>query len=326
MSTTHSPGVSPADLLPPPGSGGLLPLVAISDSQLLYTDPISATSWRAFDNVEGTAGDIGSIVNADINLSSILAIVAANTDGDLFFTYLTGGGWKTFANVKALVGTNPGAFRKVAIATSGNIDVCGVTTDGRIWHTARNPLGSWFPFVDVKSNAGNPDPGIIVQVSCAQIAGDLYLCAVSDDGHLWITGRSGVTGGWGNFIDVETFAGKGGFFIDVDCVNLHDELHVIAATDDGRVLHTIRQSTWPAFYDVKSRGTGDRGPALRVGAGGGILPQANLQLGVITRDGRLWQADRNPDGSWNAFDDVEATAGRRGNFVDLGMDAAYMLP
>ena len=314
-------GLSKLGILPDPGSGGMLFLVGISDGHLWYTEPVASTKWQAFDDIEGRAGELGTIMDADVNRGLILSIFAVNNAGGLYFTYLTGGGWKAFSDVKAAAG-DPGTFTRVAVTTSLGLDVCGITSDGLLWHAIRQTTGTWVPFFDVTSQAGDRN---VVQISCAAINGDLYLCAISDDGKLWLTSRPAATGTWTPFIDIERRAGKRGLFVDVECVNLHDELHVLAATDDGRLWHTVRGTPWTPFYDVKTRAS-DPGKIVRVGAGGGILSPSVLELAVVTSDGHLWHTDRHSDGTWSSFDDVEATAGERGDFQDVGVDATYVVP
>ena len=93
----------------------------------------------------------------------------------------------------------------------------GVTNDGHLWHTIRHTDGSWSPFGDVEVPAG--DRGKFINVSCAEVGGELHVCGVTDDGHLWHTIRH-TDGSWSPFGDVEGPAGDRGYFKAVSLAGL----------------------------------------------------------------------------------------------------------
>ena len=65
------------------------------------------------------------------------------------------GSWIGFGDVKTAAGQYPGVFTSVACAGIGqDLHVCGVSSDGRIWHAVRRADGSWIGFGDVKTAAG----------------------------------------------------------------------------------------------------------------------------------------------------------------------------
>lgn len=96
--------------------------------------------------------------------------------------------------------------------------MCAVTGNGGLWHTIRQADGSWFPFGDVKKQAG--DPGGFVDVGCwgaaLSPATELQVVGVIGHGYLWHTIRSGTIhsgdGSWQPFGDVEKQAGDPGGF------------------------------------------------------------------------------------------------------------------
>ena len=103
------------------------------------------------------------------------------------------GTWTAFADVKAEAG-DPGAFTAVAVAAGdAGWQLCGLTADGRLWHSLRAPGRPWTTFGDVASQAGNR--GELRFAVCAAGTADLHVCAVGADGRLWHTVRAG-NGSW----------------------------------------------------------------------------------------------------------------------------------
>ena len=76
-----------------------------------------------------------------------------------------------------------------------SLHVCGVSSDGNIWHAVRRASGSWIGFGDVKTVAGQGCPGVFTSVACAGIVGDLHVCGVSGDGRIWHAVRR-ADGSW----------------------------------------------------------------------------------------------------------------------------------
>jgi hypothetical protein len=71
---------------------------------------------------------------------------------------------------------------------------------------------------------------------------ELHACAVTEDGRLWHSVRTGPTS-WTPFGDVEAQAGAHGPFGAVDCAADGNLLHVVAVSRDGRAWYTIRSVT-----------------------------------------------------------------------------------
>jgi hypothetical protein len=200
--------------------------------------------------------------------------------------------------------------------------VCGVTTDGKMWHTIRLANGSWpWPFGDVKSQTG--DPGPFTAVGCAGIGGELHVCGVTSDGKMWHTIRH-ADGSWIRpFGDVKGQTSDPGHFSAVACAAVNGELHVCGITTgfiipDGKMWHTIRHAdgSWTRpFGDVKSQ-TGDPGPFSTVGCVG---VNGELQVCGVTTDGKMWHTIRHADGSWiRPFGDVEGQTSNPGPFSTVG--------
>ena len=79
-------------------------------------------------------------------------------------------GWQEFRDVGREAGRPGEAFSAAGCAVvAGDLHVCAVTRDGRLWHTVRQPDGDWQDLNDATREArGQAD---FVQVACAGEAG-----------------------------------------------------------------------------------------------------------------------------------------------------------
>jgi hemin uptake protein HemP len=156
------------------------------DGKLWHTIRSSQNAWQPFKDVQETA------TNAPDHFSSV-SIAAGDIDHNLHFCAQAEGNlwhtirfstnppsWQhTFDNIKEHAG-NPGSFGAVSCqCLQGDLHVCGITHDGKLWHTIRfsNPPDwppGWLPFEDVATLVGSPTPGLFVFVSLAGIVIELF--------------------------------------------------------------------------------------------------------------------------------------------------------
>ena len=291
--------------------------------------------WTPFDDVERTAGEAGSMVDAAItfglkNPGGIFGthVVAVDGSGGLRRTFRLRGSdtWEGWEDVKAKAGSNPGDFARVAIGSIFNdLHVCGLTADGLLWHTMRHDDGTWEPFFDIGSAAGDlVDP---IQLGCrfyARGAGvdGLQLFVVTGDGRVWSTARRQSDGTWSPFIDIRRpgRAGNPGRFVDIDCFQQNRELHITGVTDDGRLWYAIRRedSTWKKMFTDVEATAGDKGTFVSATVGSGEVVGA-------TSDGGLWWTfyDSSLD-KFAPFRDVAGEAGRMGVFTRLALHSTRL--
>jgi Tc toxin complex TcA C-terminal TcB-binding domain/F5/8 type C domain len=277
-------------------------------------------TWLAFAGGGGAVGardgftDVAAaFVGADLHLCAI------TSDGHLWHAIFRSDGSKTpFIDVELMAGER-GTFTRVACAgwqmPLGELHVCAITSDGRLWHTIRQGNGTWLPFVDVETRIG--ERGTFASVACASVSpGDLHVCGATREGKLWHTVRR-PDGSWATVTDVEAVAGEKGAFVSAVCsVGYADALHICGITTDGRLWHTVRSgsSSWTPFTDVEAR-AGERGTFTRVVSW--LMPYGDLQLCALTADGRLWYTLRSSSGNWAAFVDIEGQAGERGTWTSV---------
>jgi hypothetical protein len=141
------------------------------DGKLWHTLRSSQNSWLPFEDVQATASNAPdafasvSITGGDGDLH-----VCAQAGGDLWHTIRFSSdppSWQSaFENVKEEAG-DPGSFGPVGCTSfQGELQVSGVTDDGKLWHTIRyeQPPG-WLEFEDIAAVVGNPDPGLFIFVT-----------------------------------------------------------------------------------------------------------------------------------------------------------------
>jgi hypothetical protein len=263
------------------------------------------------------AGTPSGLTNDDpFPFGQELQVCGETDDGGVWHTIRhADGSWQPqFGDIKAQSG-NPGHFVAVSCAgVNGELQVCGETDDGGMWHTIRHADGSWQPqFGDVKGQSGNA--GFFVTGGCAGVDGELQICGITDDGGMWHTIRH-TDGSWqSEFGDVKGQSGNPGFFEAVSCAGIEGELHVCGITDDGGMWHTIRHTdgSWQAqFGDVKGQ-SGNPGHFEAVSC---AAVAGELHVSGITNDGGMWHTIRHADGSWqNQFGDVKGQSGNPGHFA-----------
>ncbi len=152
------------------------------DGRLLHTSRVSPNDWQPFEDLKTRIqGNWGTFQVEKVSSGSFLddvCVIVLTTQGQhriLRTAHDLDGNWGSFEDV---TDTNragfPGSFTNSACANVSpeglikELHVCGVTQDGKLWHTMRtsaNPL-AWQLFEDVTA-AGGGNPG---SFSCINIA------------------------------------------------------------------------------------------------------------------------------------------------------------
>jgi hypothetical protein len=120
----------------------------------------------------------------------------------------------------------------------------------------------------VKGQSGNP--GHFSAVGCADVNGELHVCALTDDGGMWHTIRENNAAWQAAFGDVKGQSGNPGHFTAVACAGTSMGLNVSALTDDGGIWHTIRYNdvAWQSYFGDVTKESGSPGFLVAVGCGG----------------------------------------------------------
>lgn len=129
-------------------------------------------------------------------------------------------------------------------------------------------------------------------------------CVNSTGGHIVHSIRFYPVGNWQPFGDVTEVAGIPGVFGSVSIAgnSADGELHMVGATNDGRLWHTIRHAdgSWDQFGDVTSQ-AGRPGTFFNVHAS---FIGNDLHVVGLTVGGGMWHTIRYASGQWQDFRSV----------------------
>ena len=180
----------------------------------------------------------------------VLQVLEVN--GAIMHTLLSATGtWLGAINsVNVVNGNSDLQFSEVAgTGVGGTLHVCGVASDGTLYHTYRNADGSWQGFYgNVNSENTGASVPVFTDVSCAgvQSNGLVHVCAVGTDGNIYHTFRysDGWQGFYGN-VNSEN-GGSPPSFSRVSCTTIGDRLYVFGLdksnTSSGKVWYTYRDA------------------------------------------------------------------------------------
>jgi hypothetical protein len=193
------------------------------------------------------------------------------------------------------------------------LDVCAVNNLGGVWHSVRKSNGTspdtvaqWDALGDVVQQCGNV--GVHKRISCCvDKAEGLHVVSSTEDGNVWHTIRR-ASGVWVPFGSVKGQTSDPGSVVDVACAWDWKELHVCVVTGDGMIWHTIRRAdgtgSWFPFGNVQLE-AGTVIPRTNISVEGRTVScwaeDGFLHLWVVTKDGKLLNTTRLPDGSWTIW-------------------------
>lgn len=261
-----------------------------------------------------------------------LHVIGATTDGKLWHTIRfenpqAGLSWQPFGDVKVQTG-DVGAFVDVDCARElveisdpqGILHVVGVTSDGRLWYTARDPASKgWKPFRDGELSAGGPGPFLRAAITAAPQDDrvEVVVAGVTAAGRLWVTTRKSATE-FHPLTQVPAAAGGNPAFHAVALAAVPGQqvnTHLAAVSSDGHLWHTVgRPGQWPSLQDVEAKPAAGEKPGDLTD----VDCSDNLDLAAVSGNGHVWYAKRNVNTSWEDFRDPEAD-GHLGAFLRIGV-------
>ena len=306
-----------------------------SDGKLWHTMRASDGAWTPNFGSIATQSKGGppsfSAVACGSDNPDWLQVVGLGSDGKLWHTirYQDGTWTPNFGSIATQSKGGPPSFSAVGCAGALGLQVVGLGSDGKLWHTIRNDNGTWTPNFGSIATQSKGGPPSFSAVACGSDNPDwLQVVGLGSDGKLWHTIRND-NGTWTpNFGSIATQS-KGGppSFSAVGCAG-SSGLQVVGLGSDGKLWHTIRNDngTWtPNFGSIATQSKGGP-PSFSAVACGSDNP-GWLQVVGLGSDGKLWLTIRNPDGTWTPDFDSVATqsAGGPASFTRVGGAGAAVL-
>jgi hypothetical protein len=234
------------------------------------------------------------------------------------------GTWTAADSVNGHISVAGPAISVAAVSTAaGQIEMAFVTTDGRLWHTVRNPDGTWAAADNVASHI--LIVGAVTAVAAASsAAGQLELIYTTANGAIWQAVRS-AAGTWGTPENFSPLWGNVGRITALAATSCDpSQTQLMFATREGGLWHSIQQAgggwTLP-LGDVHGQ-IGN--PGVVVAAAAADAAPSTSAFMFATVDGGLWHTMRNPGGAWTGLTNVKGQIGDPGPVV--GVTAAGSAP
>ncbi len=245
--------------------------------ELWHTSRLEGQDWRPFENLSrnigGNWGTFQQVGVTEIENTLDACVIVKTKQGEQRILHTSRKSnktvWEKFEDItRPQLAGFPGSFISVDCANLWVevipvLHVCGVTTDGKLWHTIRFQDPTWLPFVNVQLLSASGPQHPFANVSLAQGFDTLDVCALAN-GDLWHTSRfSSDPPHWQAAFDnvSEEAAGKPGPFVSTGCGYVGNpgsgKLHACGLTQDGKLWHTSLISSnplqWQPFEDITAK-------------------------------------------------------------------------
>lgn len=298
------------DVLPP---NPYLHVIGVDPRRIVHAIRFDNANWTPAGNVEDQAGN-----------PSFITSVATAADGAMLHVFVAAGSvfhairnadgsWMPFEDIAAKSGDGwLGTSQVGAAIVNGDIELCGVSKDGRLIH-ALSSNGAWTPPGDVFEQARGP-VSTFLHVSCTENNGELFVAAAPLGFNAILYTTRHQDGRWDlmtALIELEPNPTRQ--MLRVACATVLQDVHVVSVEAGDTLRHITRDHNtirWSDFVDVKSI-TGNPGTVAGVAA---TSCADELHVVLTTNAPDNWRHSiRRANGSWQPFGDIwGATNGGRG--------------
>ncbi|WP_308107822.1 peptidoglycan DD-metalloendopeptidase family protein [Streptomyces antimicrobicus] len=264
-------------------------------------------TWTDFGNVESAAGEVPSgardIAEAGINGDTHL--LAVGNDGKLYHSIrFDDRSWTDFGDVGAVAGALANVTQVSAASIGTELHVA-VVADGTVHHTIRHADGTW----DAFGSLGRPGGAPVAKVEIARTGDQLQVVALSDTGVLrhairhadrtWTawgdaSAAAGATAAGIARIDDVAVAGTGNGDLQL----------VVTANGGAQQFHGARygSGTWTGFNSLAGIV-----PSTTVTDVAAAAIEGELQVAMVTADGRVLHTIRHTNATWSETGTVDLT-------------------
>jgi hypothetical protein len=235
---------------------GLTHVAAITDNGgLYYTARNPNGTWQQFVDVKTLASDPGTVTRVALAEDSSLLgplevnrmhLGAVTSDGRLWHAIRgEDGAWTPLGDVETVAGER-GTFTDVSLTVSGDVlnlqetlQLCGLTSDGDVWHAVRTNNGAWTSLWNIEDGTGG-ERGDFTDVDCVAAADYLHFIGVTSTGQVYHAFRA-PSGSWTGMWNVTANVG-----------GLSGTIHKVAVSQQrGQLNVVLRNTTGTLFYGVR---------------------------------------------------------------------------
>lgn len=275
-----------------------LHVIGVDPRRIVHAIRFDNANWTPAGNVEEQAGNPGFITSvATAADGTVLHVFVAA--GSIFHAIRNAdGSWTPFENIASKSGDGwLGASQVAAAVVKGDIQLCGVSRDGRLIHAIFSN-GAWTPPGDVFEQAHGP-VSMFLHVSCTSHDDKLFVAAAPLGFNAILYTTRHQDGTWDLMTAlIELKPDPTGQMLRVACASVLQDVHIVSVEIGDRLRHITRDHNTNGrsdFVDVKSI-TGNPGTVAGVAA---TSCADELHVVLTTNAPDNWRHSiRRANGSW----------------------------
>ncbi|MER6780100.1 MULTISPECIES: FG-GAP-like repeat-containing protein [unclassified Streptomyces] len=211
------------------------------------------------------------------------------------------GGWAPFSPLAGVGGAGyfQGSENAITSTPDGSVQVLGTGTDGKLYHVARYPNGSWTKWGAIDGATAGSTWASRDEAIAGMPNGDAQVMSIGSDGRIYHNARY-KNGSWQGWNPVSTWSARA-----VAATGMpNGDLQVVIVGLDGKLYHAARYAngSWQAWNAIDGYQGAAGFAASSVAIAG--MPNGDAQFVAVGNDGRQYHTVRFVNGSWQGWSPV----------------------
>ncbi|WP_308107824.1 transglycosylase family protein [Streptomyces antimicrobicus] len=318
----HADPYPDAPTVPTPAPSWKTQVLVEAGQGLFHASRFDNGTWTRFGDVSAAAGSVPGGVRdlAEAGINGDTHVLAVNGTGRLLHSIrFDDRSWTDFGDVGAVAGALANVTQVSAASIGTELHVA-VVADGTVHHTIRHADGTW----DAFGSLGRPGGAPVAKVEIARTGDQLQVVALSDTGVLrhairhadrtWTawgdaSAAAGATAAGIARIDDVAVAGTGNGDLQL----------VVTANGGAQQFHGARygSGTWTGFNSLAGIV-----PSTTVTDVAAAAIEGELQVAMVTADGRVLHTIRHTNATWSPAGTVDLT-GVPGTRTGIAVTGTY---